>query len=367
MFNAAVALAVGAIPEGLPAAVTITLAIGVHRMARRRAVIRRMPAVETLGSTTVICSDKTGTLTENQMTVRAIWTPSDVFEVTGSGYQPEGAILDPSGAPVDLGRDEALRWTLLVGAACNDARLSDTDGEVGGASATPLREPCSSWRRKAGIDRDVGAATLSAGRDGAVQLRTQVHGDAAPRTPRPVGSCARKAPSNASSICALRQMVGDGSRARSWTAPACIRAAEALAGQGLRVLATAMARVDADAALRRRRRLGGHARRSQACTRCGSSPRPRRSPPFGRVTAAGIDVKMITGDHAVTATAIATQARNPRRGLMRRGAHRRRSRQLDASEYPETVERASVFARVSPGAEAAPGRSTAGDAATSSR
>ncbi len=128
MFNAAVALAVGAIPEGLPAAVTITLAIGVHRMAQRRAVVRRMPAVETLGSTTVICSDKTGTLTENQMTVRAIWTPSDVFEVTGSGYQPEGVILGPSGAAVDLAGDEALRWTLLVGAACNDAWLSDADG-----------------------------------------------------------------------------------------------------------------------------------------------------------------------------------------------------------------------------------------------
>lgn len=122
MFMAAIALAVEAIPEGLPAAVTITLAIGVGRMARPRAINRRLPAVATLGSTTVICSDKTSTLTEIQMTVREIYAGGDSFQVSGIGYAPKGQI-QREGKTADPKDHKALAETLCAGVLCNDTLL----------------------------------------------------------------------------------------------------------------------------------------------------------------------------------------------------------------------------------------------------
>ena len=128
MFMAAVALAVGAIPEGLPAAVTITLSIGVARMARRRAIIRKLPAVETLGSTTIVCSDKTGTLTVNQMTVRELMAGNTRYEVSGSGYGPLGDIKLVGEPGPNLVDNIAARECLLAGLLCNDSTLAEQSG-----------------------------------------------------------------------------------------------------------------------------------------------------------------------------------------------------------------------------------------------
>lgn len=148
-FMVAVALMVGAIPEGLPAAVTIMLAIGVAQMAKRRAIIRKLVAVETLGSANVICSDKTGTLTENQMTVQKIFAGGELFEATGLGYKPEGKVLF-KGEEVVLNDKPALKQLLRGGILCNNSQIVEKEGRWI-AEGDPTEAALISVAEKAGI------------------------------------------------------------------------------------------------------------------------------------------------------------------------------------------------------------------------
>ena len=343
MFTAAVALAVGAIPEGLPAAVTITLAIGVKRMVRRRAVVRRLPAVETLGSTTVICTDKTGTLTTNQMTVRHIWTPDGELEVTGTGYEPVGRLL-LDGVEVVVADNRALWWSLAAGSACNDAGVSH-DGDHWAISGDPTE-----------------AAMV------VVALKTEVAGEVDQDLPRvatiPFDSrrqymatlhrrtsdghhlaLAKGAAERVTQLCS-GWMRADGTvepldRAR------VAAAVDALATRGLRVLATAMAD-DVDPADFTTTGIDGRLVLTglQAML---DPPRVSVTSAIAACHAAGIEVKMITGDHATTASAIADEL-----GLDHRPPEDRRVltgaelTELAEDEYADAVAATAVFARVSP-------------------
>ena len=342
MFTAAVALAVGAIPEGLPAAVTITLAIGVGRMARRKAIIRRLPAVETLGSTTIICSDKTGTLTENQMTVRTIVTPAATYDVTGTGYAPTGDVACRSEEPGGTG-DEALRWSLLAGTLCNDAAVKETD-DGWAAIGDPTEAALCVVAAKGGYDADVtkqgfprtDVLPFSSER---MLMMTQHH-DA---TRDATITLAKGSVDHILARCSHLM------NARGERAPLDGNAVQdrmhAMANQGLRVLATAVL-LDEPLDLRE----DGH--RAFAFTGLVAMLDPPRPAAISSVESchkAGIDVKMITGDHAATASAIAAQVGilqgTPSPTAVISGVD------LDAlptDQFAERVEQASVFARVTP-------------------
>jgi Ca2+-transporting ATPase len=153
MFMTVVAAAVAAIPEGLPVVVTITLAIGVTRMARRNAIVRRLPAVETLGSTTVIGSDKTGTLTKNEMTVKGVYAGDRVYEVTGEGYEPKGEIL-LEWLTVDSHLDPELERVFRIGLLCNESNLYEEEG-VYRVDGDPTEAALIVSALKAGLDSEV--------------------------------------------------------------------------------------------------------------------------------------------------------------------------------------------------------------------
>ncbi|MFH5183032.1 calcium-translocating P-type ATPase, SERCA-type [Paenibacillus sp. TAB 01] len=146
MFLAGVSLAVAAIPEGLPAIVTIALALRVQRMIQRKAIVRKLPSVETLGCASVICSDKTGTLTQNKMTVTHLWVGGEILEVTGDGYDPRGDILQ-NGKSADIRNNQMLRRLLQVSVLCNNASLFEEKAEHKRKKGAD-EEPAGTWNIK---------------------------------------------------------------------------------------------------------------------------------------------------------------------------------------------------------------------------
>jgi len=343
MFMASVALAVGAIPEGLPAAVTIVLAIGVKRMARRRAIIRKLPAVETLGATTVICSDKTGTLTENQMTVQRIFAGGKIYTLTGTGYDPIGDLLDGE-AIVDPDKHPALRECLRAGVLCNDSELTLVDGRPH-MQGDPTEAALLVAGAKGGL---VHAEAVGASPrldmipfESEHMFRATLHGGGAARTIYKVGAVEQLL-----ERCS-DELAGDGSLTPLDVAE-IHRRVEAFAADGLRVLALARRHVAAD------HDELSHEHVKEGLTFLGlqgmiDPPRKEAIAAIASCRTAGIRVKMITGDHAITARAVALQI-----GLADEGADGIRvvtGRELEAisdEALPDLALATEVFARVAP-------------------
>ncbi len=339
MFMASVALAVGAIPEGLPAALTITLAIGVSRMAKRNAIIRKLPAVETLGSTTVICSDKTGTLTQKQMTVKVIYAGGKLFKVTGSGYNPTGEFRY-QGQAIIAQEYPALLECLKAGLLCNDARLiAETD----------------TWRIEG--DPTEGALLVSAHKAGL--HHTLISKDHPRLDTIPFESQHQfMATLHHNQAQDLRHIYLKGSLESlllrcenvfdSQMQPIALNKSLLLgqlaemAKQGLRVLA--FARIDhSDNSVK-------HDEVCNGLTFLGlqamiDPPRPEAAASIAACYKAGIQVKMITGDHPITAQAIARQLGMEHAERVITGAQ---MQSIAESEYPNLVENCAIFARVAP-------------------
>ncbi len=357
MFMAAVALAVGAIPEGLPAAVTITLAIGVSRMAKRKAIIRKLPAVETLGSTTVICSDKTGTLTENQMTVQIIRTGGSQYEVSGAGYAPRGRIVkidekngDERVHLSDASLTPALEACLRAGVLCNDSRLLEKDGgwQVQG---NPTEGALLASAAKAGLDSEKIREKYS--RLDAIPFESQhqymatLH-DMGAGSPRMI--YVKGAVEQVVLKCAV-QMNDQGTPVPLDT-HLILQDVERMASKGLRVLAFAQKEVPS--------RISAIDHADIADNLCFLGLQGMIDPPRAEAVAAvevcrraGIKVKMITGDHPITAGAIADRI-----GLLQKRTGKNHTfsqvltgqdlQQLNDKELVTAAVESTVFARATP-------------------
>ncbi len=346
-FMAAVALAVGAIPEGLPAAMTIMLAIGVSKMATRHAIIRKMPAVETLGSTTVVCSDKTGTLTKNQMTVMQVFSGDKNYQFTGTGYAPEGDVrLNDS--VIQIESHPLLKECLTAGLLCNDSRLIANDGQWS-IEGDPTEVALITAANKVGILEETLTSELprvdvlpfesqhqymatlhdlSSGQEKVMYLKGSVE--------KVLACCQDRYDENLQLVPLDKDRV--------------YREMESMANKGLRVLAFAKKVMPADS------QTVKHQDIDQNLSFIGlqammDPPRDEAMNAVRVCQSAGIQVKMITGDHVSTAAAIARNigiGNNSEKEAKDFAIGGNELPQLSDSELVKVVQRSAVFARVTP-------------------
>ena len=339
MFLAAVAIAVAAIPEGLPAIITIALALGVQRMAQRNVVIRRLPAVETLGAVSVIASDKTGTLTRNEMTVTGIALAEGYYTVTGAGYAPQGEFFRDE-QRIDLANCGDLCELARAALLCNDAELEEQDG-IWRPQGDPMEAALLSVARKAELDTTLLRAELP--RTDAIPFESQhrfmatLHHDHAGHAFMYV----KGAPERLLEMCSRQRLNGEDRPldTRYWHAQI-----ERMGAQGQRLLAVAFGSVSDT------QRNISFADVQSDLTLLGllgllDPPRDEAIRAVSACHASGINVKMITGDHAITASSIGVQLGIGNGGRVVTGAQ---LESMDDNQLRDAVREVDIFARTSP-------------------
>jgi len=350
IFLFAIASAISSIPEGLPAVMTITLAVGVNHMARRNAVIRRLQAVDTLGAATVICTDKTGTLTTNQMTVQEITLAEKSVHVTGVGFEPHGR-FEVDGRPIDPAASNTLRLALRIGALSNDARLvqhyhnEEYTWEIRG---DPTEGALVVAAAKAGQSRETlenrferfDEIPFSSQSKYMATFHREADGD--------VWVLVKGAPETVLDMSSERQ-VEDGTEVlRDQDVQRILETNQDMAGRALRVLGLAYQVTSSDKVETLKDELE-HGRANLIFVGLAGMidpPRPEAQEAVRRCRRAGIRVTMVTGDHRLTGEAIAREIGILRdEGRVLAGSD---VEQMSDEELDQHVERTAVFARVTP-------------------
>ena len=346
MLNSAISLSVAAIPEGMPTIVTIVLTLGSQAMVRQQALVRQLSSVETLGTTSVICSDKTGTLTQNQMQVMRVWAGGKTWTVTGQGFDPHGAFVDADGNEIDANEDDELRPMLTISAFCNEARIVEEDGRVG-IQGNPTEGALVVAAAKAGISR----AELKEQKNEVLQSfpfdSTRKMMSVLVRRPNGDTVLVAKGAPDVILSRATGVLIENDEREITEERRAEIeKVIESFGEDALRTLAIAYKRVDGES------NAESDEDHEQDIILVGihgimDPPRPEVPNAIAEATSAGVRTVMITGDHAVTANAIAEQIgiKTSSEQTVHTGAD---VDGMDDRKLSETVGHAAVFARVTP-------------------